>query len=284
MSHQQQLHINGLEEVLIRILTTLSPGELLIMIENDPITANLVRRNLDTVVSFYRCHPDFLDKLIWFNFNNTYEGFMGILRMHEFISGNDEYFIELIARHAQHIIPRLIVIPANLYKFKLFAMLLSRRLNYSLTFYLVNNYIWDREEENDAEGHLEMLLELFVRYPNVFQFESTSDDNDNIGLLYDVLDYFVEARSTNSLFLAYDVIDNMIARGARTNDAFKYLLEPEDTRQRYIYYLDFGFSSQNASYLVENPPQQHQIEVFSLMRLRMAPDKIFDIMFNRNTA
>ncbi len=272
--------INGLDIVVIRLLTSITPIELLIMIENDPITANLVRKNLESFINAYRNHQDFLDKLIWFNFNNTYEGFLNILRIHEFISANDEYFIELIARHSYYIIPRLLVIPANLYKFKLFTILLSRRLNYRLTLYLVNNYIWDREEENDAGGHLEMLLELFVRYPNVFQFENTSDDDYNIGLLYDVLDYFVEARSTNSLFLAYDVIDNMISRGALTNDAFKYLLEPIDTRLRYIYYLDFGFSSKNASYLVENPPLQSQINDFTLMRNVMPPDTIFDIIFN----
>ncbi len=291
----KNINIHIPHSIIIQLLSCFNPSNLFFLIDNYPHIAYLVRNNLRSFVDAYRNHRDFLDEIIWFtsntsNTSNTFDSFIDVLRMHHYITITDmEYFNDQIALHIPDQKLTIPKSPILLYKFKLFTYLLSKKIGFRMCFRLIRVFLTDFDidveadftvfEPEEMQNYLNILIKLLELYPDFCQFENDSDDN--IYFIYDVV-YHFEDIPTEDFDLSYNTIDNMISHGAHSHEAFKYILKSEETRQLFITYLDMGFSSKNASYLVDNPPTQNQIEQFRTLNYEIQADLLFDIIYKNN--
>ncbi len=267
------------DNIVTGLLIGLNPSNMFHLIDNHTRIENLVRNNLEIFVNAYRNHPDILDDMIWNNFDGTYEEFYRVLQMHNCIfTTDDDYFynqfIHNVHEHSFHIPTE----PALAYKFKLVILLLAKRVGFHICFILLIAYPLDYTDFRLQNDPFDILLILFKRYPNFCKFERNSKEADNIFLIHDVIMHF-EDMETQDFDYSYDIIDNMISNGAHPNEAFKYLLESDINRRQFIFYLNLGFSSKNASHLVTNPPTESQMEQYNNLKNNMEADALFNLLY-----
>ncbi len=285
------IKINLPESVVIKYLTLFNPSNLFGLIDSFQNIANFVRDNLSAFVDAYRNHPDFLDEIIWFNFDNTYDRFINVLRMHHFITTTEmDYFIN---QNYIHLPEQLFTIPRSpklVYKVKFFTYLLSKSLGFRMCFRMIMTWLTDFDidvetddpifDPDEMQNYLNILIKLLERYPDFCKFENNSDEN--MFFIFNILYYFEEVEKADSFDWTYNDIDEMISHGATQHYAFKHLLQAKVKRQQFMFYLDLGFSSKNASYLVDNPPTHEQIEQFNSLKNEIKPDVLFDIVYNKS--
>jgi hypothetical protein len=281
--------INLPNEIILNILTKLTPNTLMNIINTHDHFKELVRCNIILFIKTFRNNNE-INNILWDNFDNTFDSFIKILKMHSFAYSNTNAFFLYYLNKINSTSDKNFELPQDenvLYKYKLYFLLLNKIIGipicvYILDMYINNNTIQFLEDDIEFDNNLKlnMFYKLMMKYPQFGEYIKNNNSAIDIMYLDTVIEHFLVCEEDGELEERFDFVDNLILHGIRPSEAFEFLFEELDTEQMFMN-INNGISSQFSYKLISNNiiPTASQIEQYNLYKSFTDEQFAYDIIF-----